>query len=324
MPLAARRLVLALVWLVVLAVLGIGLWRAFQPRPAALQGQVEAQEVNVSAKIAGRVGRVLVQPGQAVKAGDVLFELDSPEVAAKLSQAEAAQQAAQAVSTKAQHGARPQEVEMARTQWQRAVTGADLAQATFKRVQSLFDEGLVARQKRDEAEAQWKAADEQAKAAKAQYAMAQEGARVEDRAAAAAQARQVAGVVAEVEVAQAETRIVAPVAGEVARVQIQPGELAPTGFPVVTLVKLAEPWVVLQLREDELGAFPMGSRHHGTVVALKQGADFAVSAIAVLPDFATWRAAKPGGADLRTFEVRLKPVAPVAGVRPGMSVLFDR
>lgn len=323
MTLAARRVLPVLAGLVLLALLAWGLWRAFTPPPAPLQGQVEAREINVAAKIAGRVGRVLVQPGQSVAAGQALFELDSPEVTAKLSQAEAAQQAAQAVSDKAEHGARPQEVEMARTQWQRARTAADLARTTLQRVQSLYDEGLVARQKRDEAEAQSRAADEQAKAAQAQYAMAQEGARREDRAAAAAQARQVAGVVAEVQAAQAETRIVAPAAGEVARVQINAGEIAPQGFPVVTLVDLSDPWVVLQLREDEMAAFAMGSVHRGTVLATRRATDFRVSAVAVLPDFATWRAARPGGADLRTFEVRLKPVARVEGLRPGMSVVFD-
>jgi len=324
MTLRTRRLLLALLWALILAALAWGLWRSFQPHPLPLQGQVEAQELNVSAKIAGRVGRVLVQPGQAVAAGEVLFELDSPEVAAKLSQAQGAQAAAQAVSSKAHNGARPEEVEMARTQWQRAVTGAELARSTWQRVQALFDEGLIARQKRDEAEAQSKAADEQARAAQAQYDMARQGARSEDKAAAAAQARQVAGVVAEVEVAQSETRIRAPAAAEVARVQIQPGELAPAGFPVLTLVRLDEPWVVLQLREDELPGFAKGSSHHGQVPGLRTEADFKVTAIAVLPDFATWRAAKPGGADLRTFEVRLKPPSPVAGLRPGMSVMFAR
>ncbi len=323
-PSRARRLAFAAAWLVVIALLAWGLHRAFTPEPPPLQGQVEAQEVNVSAKIAGRVARVLVQPGQAVKVGDTLFELDSPEVAAKLSQAEAAQDAAQAVSSKAQHGARPEEVEMARTQWRRAVTGADLAHVTYTRVQALFDEGLVARQKRDEAEAQWRAADEQAKAAQAQYAMAQRGARGEDKAAAAAQARQVAGVVAEVQVARAETRIAAPVAGEVARVQVQPGELAPQGFPVVTLVKLDDPWVVLQLREDEMAAFAKGTVHRGTLLAFRREADFTVTAVAVLPDFATWRAARPGGADLHTFEIRLKPAARIDGLRPGMGVVFGR
>lgn len=131
-----------------------------------------------------------------------------------------------------------------------------------------------------------------------------------------------AGVVAEVEAAQAETHIRAPAAGEVAKVQIQPGELAPQGYPVVTLVNLADVWAVLPVREDKLADFAMGSRHTVELPALRRSAEFAVSAVAVMPDFATWRAARPGGTDLRTFEVRLRPLQPVPGLRPGMSVVF--
>jgi HlyD family secretion protein len=66
----------------------------------------------------------------------------------------------------------------------------------------------------------------------------------------------------------------------------------------------------------------MGTVHEGEIPALKVSAQFKVSSVGVLPDFATWRAARPGGIDLRTFEVRLRPVAPVTNLRPGMSVVF--
>jgi HlyD family secretion protein len=306
----------------VLLALGWGVKKAFEPVVLPLQGQVEAQEINVSSKVPGRVGAVKVSLGQAVQAGELLFELNSPEVAAKVEQAQAAQQAAQAVSNKAQAGARPEEVTMAKASWERAQTGERIARTTLDRVQAMADQGVLARQKRDEAEAQWRAAQQQAQAAQAQYQLAQHGARPEDRAAAAAQARQVAGVVSEAEVAQAETQIRAPAAGEVARIQIQPGELAPQGFPVITLVQLADPWVVLAVREDRLQAFQPGSEHRGQVPALAQDLKLKVSSVAVMPDFATWRAARPGGTDLRTFEVRLKPVAKTPGLRPGMSVVF--
>jgi HlyD family secretion protein len=58
------------------------------------------------------------------------------------------------------------------------------------------------------------------------------------------------------------------------------------------------------------------------VPALKAQVAFKVSSIAVLPDFATWRAARPGGTDLRTFEIRLRPAQVPPGLRPGMSVVF--
>jgi len=318
----SKQRIAGLLGVLVLIFIGWGLYQAFQPQRLPLQGQMDAQEVNVSSKVAGRVGELNVKLGDTVAKGQVLFQLTSPEVDAKIAQATAASQAADAVAKKAQAGARPEEVRAARANWQRAQTGAAIAKTTYERVNNMFAEGVIARQKRDEAEAQWKAAEQQAQAARAQYDMANAGARPEDKNAADAQARQVGAVLTEAQVALAETKIAAPVAGQVSKIQIQPGELAPQGFPVITLVNLADAWAVLQVREDEMAAFSMGSTHTANVPALKQQLTFKVSSVAVMPDFATWRAARPGGTDLRTFEIRLRPAIRVEGLRPGMSVVF--
>ena len=309
----------------VLAFIGYGLWRASQPPPDVFQGQMEARETDVAPKVTARIAQVLVKEGDVIAAGALLVRTDSPEVAAKLAQATAAQQAAQAVADKARNGARPQEVEMARLQWQRAQAAADLARTSFQRVDNLFREGLVAAQKRDEAAANDKASRDQALAAKAQYDMARAGARPEDLAAAVAQARQVAGVVAEVEAAQAETELKSPVAGEVAKVLAKVGELSPQGVAVVTVVDLSDQWVVLNVREDRLQRFAMGSEFDASLPALGgQSVRFKVSYVAVLPDFATWRATRAGqGFDVRTFEVHARPLQAIAGARPGMSVLVQ-
>ena len=309
--------------LAVVALLGWGLYRAAQPVPEQLQGQMEATETDIAPKITARIAQVLVQEGDTVAVGALLVRTDSPEVAAKLAQAQAAQQAAQSVADKARNGARPQEIEMARLQWQRAQTAAELARTSFQRVDNLFREGLVAAQKRDEAAANHKASRDQALAARAQYDLARAGARTEDQAAAAAQVRQVGGVVAEAEAARAETELKSPVAGEVAKVLAKVGELSPQGVAVVTVVDLADQWVVLNVREDRLQRFAMGSEFDATLPALGgQAARFKVSYVAALPDFATWRATRAGqGFDVRTFEVRARPLQAIAGARPGMSVL---
>ena len=309
--------------LAVVALLGWGLYRAAQPVPEQLQGQMEATETDIAPKITARIAQVLVQEGDTVAAGDLLVRTDSPEVAAKLAQAQAAQQAAQSVADKARNGARPQEIEMARLQWQRAQAAAELARTSFQRVDNLFRDGLVAAQKRDEAAANHKASRDQALAARAQYDLARAGARPEDQAAAAAQVRQVGGVVAEAEAARAETELKSPVAGEVAKVLAKVGELSPQGVAVVTVVDLADQWVVLNVREDRLQRFAMGSEFDASLPALGgQSARFKVSYVAALPDFATWRATRAGqGFDVRTFEVRARPLQAIAGARPGMSVL---
>ena len=320
-----RSLGLALMAGAALAALGYGFWRAAQPAPVSFQGQMEARETDVAPKITARIAEVLVREGDKVQPGTPLLRLDSPEVAAKLAQATAAQQAAQAVASKAAHGARPQEIEMARLNWQRAQAAAELAEKSFRRVEGLARDGLVAAQKRDEAEANHKAARDQALAARAQYDLARAGAREEDKTAAAAQARQVAGVVAEVQAAQAETSLPSPVAGEVAKVLARPGELSPQGVAVVTVVDLQDQWVVLNLREDQLARFAIGSEFEATLPALAgRTVRFKVYMSSVLPDFATGRATRAGqGFDVRTFEVRARPLAPVDGARPGMSVLVN-
>lgn len=309
----------------VVSALGYGFWRASQPAPDFFQGQMEARETDVAPKITARIAEVLVREGDPVQPGTPLLRLDSPEVQAKLSQATAAQEAAQAVASKAAHGARPQEIEMARLNWQRAQAAANLAEKSFHRVEGLARDGLVAAQKRDEAEANHVAARNLALAARAQYDLARAGARDEDKTAAAAQARQVAGVVAEVQAAQAETRLTSPVVGEVSKVLARPGELSPQGVAVVTVVNLKDQWVVLQVREDKLARFAVGTEFDATLPALPDHTvRFKVYQSSVLPDFATWRATRAGqGFDVRTFEVRARPLEPIDGARPGMSVLVN-
>jgi HlyD family secretion protein len=293
-------------------------------RPDLVQGEVEAAQVDVSAKIPGRVAEVLVDVGQKVKKGDTLARLASPEIGARLDQASAVRAAASAQSAKADRGARQEEIRAAESQWVRAEAAATLGKSTWERLERLSRDGVVPAQRRDEAEANWKAARAAADATRALYDMALAGARSEDRDAAAAVVRQAQGAVSEVEAYIGETTLVAPRDGEVAARNVEAGELAAPGYPVVTLVDLSDTWVVFNLREDRLAGLKVGDRLDARVPALGRDVELRVSALAPLADFATWRSTSAsGGFDLRTFEVRAKPAGPVDGLRPGMSAIVD-
>jgi HlyD family secretion protein len=326
MKISRSALVVTTVVLLVLALLAVGLRLAFRPQPVLLEGEVEATEIDVAAKVPGRVESVAIKLGQSVERGALLFTLESPELRAKLTQAEGARDAAGAMSRKADTGARLEEIRAAEQQWQRAQAAADLAAVTLERVERLHREGIVPRQRRDEAEAQTKAARAAAASAQALHEMAVSGAREEDRAAAAAVASQAGGAVTEVEVYLAETQIKAPHAGEVSSLLIDPGEIAPAGFPVVTLVDLTDIWVVFQIREDLLAGIGLGTELTGRVPALgNREVTFKIDYLAALGAFATWRATSASaGFDLKTFEIRARPIEPVAGLRPGMSVIVRR
>ena len=81
--------------------------------PEIIQGQAEADEYRVSSKVPGRILEFRVKEGDKVKAGDTLAILEAPDVKAKLSQAQAAEQAAQALNEKAQRGTRQEQLQAA-------------------------------------------------------------------------------------------------------------------------------------------------------------------------------------------------------------------
>jgi HlyD family secretion protein len=155
--------------------------------------------------------------------------------------------------------------------------------------------------------------------------MALSGARDEDRRSAAALEDQAAGAVSEVRAYLDETRLLSPIDGEVSVVVSEDGELAAAGYPILTLLDLSDVWVSFNLREDRLGDLRMGSRFEARMPALNdEVVELEVSYIAAQGDFATWRSTSAsGGFDLKTFEVRARPVAPVDGLRPGMSAVVN-
>ncbi|ENM5739867.1 HlyD family secretion protein [Vibrio mimicus] len=302
--------------------IGYRFYQAYQPEPVTLQGQIESQQYSISSKVPGRIDQVLVRKGDQVEKGQLIFTLLSPEIDAKLEQAIAGQKAAGALAQEAENGAREQQIQAAKDQWLKAQAAADLAEKTYLRVNNLYNDGVVSEQKRDEAKTQWQAAKYTESAALQMYELAKEGAREETKQAALEKARMAAGAVAEVEAYAADTKIQSWFDGEVSQVLMHSGELAPQGFPVVTVVDTQDTWAVFNVREDLLKHFTQGTQFEAYLPALDKNVEFKVTHVAVMGDFATWRSTDATqGFDLRTFEVEARPVKPTEGLRMGMSVV---
>ncbi|ELR8727808.1 efflux RND transporter periplasmic adaptor subunit [Vibrio vulnificus] len=303
---------------------GYSFYQAYQPEPVRLQGMIEAQQYSISSKVPGRIDQVLVRKGENITKGQLVFTLHSPEIEAKLEQAKAGEKAAGALAQEAEKGARSQQIQAAKDQWLKAKAAADLMEKTYQRVNNLYNDGVVAEQKRDEAMTQWQAAKYTESAAFQMYEMAKEGVRDETKLAAAEKARMAAGAVAEVEAYANDTRIESWFDGEVSQVLLKSGELAPQGFPVVTVIDTQDAWAVLNVREDLLKHFQKDQTFSAYLPALDKKIEFKVSHIAVMGDFATWRATDASkGFDLRTFEVEARPVTPAHDLRMGMSLVVE-
>jgi HlyD family secretion protein len=314
-------LIALLTVVVIVAVVGV---LALRPEKTLIQGEAEAAEYRVSGKVPGRIEMYLYEEGEQVKKGDTLVVIYSPEVEAKKAQALAARDMAEAVNQKAKNGAQREQITGAYELYQKAKAGEEIYRKSYERVQRLYDKGVVSAQKRDEVEAQYKAAAATVKAARSQYDMALSGARAEDKAAAEAQVARVDGILQEVAAAEAEKYLLSPCDGEVSELFPKIGELVGQGSPVMAIVDLNDVWFTFAVREDMLAKFPMGSVVEITVPALGTNTKYPVTVthIKAMGTYATWRTTKQnGGYDVRTFDVKCRPVAPIPNLRPGMTAL---
>ena len=290
-----------------------------------IQGEMEVEEYRVSGKVPGRILELRAKEGDFVKAGDTLAIIEAPEVAAKMVQAQSAVDAASAMDQMAQNGARKEQIQAAAQLLEQAKAGLEIAEKSYNRMKALYEEEVVSAQKFDEAEAMYKSAQAQVKAARSQYEMAVNGARVEERRAASATVGQARGAVLEVNSYIQETVQVAQMAGEVTDVYPKVGELVGTGTPIMSIALMDDQWATFNIREDQLKDLKVGAEITVKIPALDKETKMKVTSMKDKGSFAVWKATKASGQyDQKTFEVKARPTEMIEGIRPGMSVILKR
>ena len=229
------------------------------------------------------------------------------------------------MSEMANNGARKEQVRAAYALLQQAKAGLDIAKKSYERVQRLFDEGVMTAQKRDEAFANYKALEAQTKAAQSQYDMAVNGARQEEKKAAAAQVDRAKGAVEEVNSYINETMQIAQMEGEVSDIYPKTGELIGAGSPIMSISQLNDMWGTFNIREDQLEGMKNGSVFKAFLPAFNKEIRMKVYYIKDQGSYATWKATKSNGEyDLKTFEVKARPLEKIDGLRPGMSLIIKK
>lgn len=290
-----------------------------------IQGEVEVSEYRVSSKLPGRIAEICVTEGDFVHKGDTLAILDVPEVEAQKRAAEATQDAAKAVSDMADNGARKEQIQAAYQLWQQAVAASDIAEKTYKRLQNLYNEGVISAQKRDEAFAAYKATQAKVLAAKSQYDMAKSGARNEERKAASDQANAAKNATDVVKSLLRETVQIATADGEVSEIFPKVGELVGLGSPIMSISEMNDMWGTFNIREDQLNGMKVGDTFKAYCPAFDKEIEMKVYHIKDQGSFAVWKATKTNGQyDIKTFEVKARPSKPVEGLRPGMTLIIRK
>lgn len=306
----------------VIAIIGF----IFMNRPDSyIEGQVEGTNVRISGKLPGRVMEFFVREGDTVKAGDTLVHIHSSIAEAKLGQAEAMKEVAQAQNKKIDAGTRLQIINTAASLLSQAEAAVTITKKTYDRMERLFSEGVISEQKRDEAKAAYEAAVAARDAAAAQLSLAKSGAQSEDKQSAAALVSAAGSSVDEVQAVLEDSYLTAPYNGTVDQIYPEAGELVALGAPIMSLLRADDRWVTFNVREELLNDLPMGKEITVMIPALgKREINVKVYYIRDMGSYATWRSTKSTGSyDSRTFQIKARPTEEVPGLRPGMSVIYS-
>lgn len=175
-------------------------------------GVIEVNETDVNVKVPGKILDMMIEEGDMVKEGDVIATIEAENILAKLDQAKAvleianarveqskiayeaqveqsssqiqqangAYSAAKAQLDKAKKGARPQQLEQTKETVTQAKEAYEYSKATYERVQKLYNEGVIPQQKLDGAKAEFEVAKAKYNQAQQQLDLVKEGVQVED------------------------------------------------------------------------------------------------------------------------------------------------
>ncbi len=290
-----------------------------------IQGEVEVGEYRVSCKLPARVVEIRVKEGDFVHKGDTLAILEIPEMNAQEKVAQSTEAATQALSNLTEEGARREAIQGAQQLVVQAKAATDVAKKTYDRMQNLFSEGVMSQQKRDEAKAAWEVALAHENAMKSQYEMAKNGARTEEKKAAQSQANAAKHAVDVVRSVLKETVQVAAVDGEVSDIYPKEGELVGMGSPILSISMMKDMWGTFNVREDQLNGLKVGDTFTAFSPAFNKELKLKVFEIKDEGSYAVWKATKSNGQyDLKTFEVKARPINPFDGLRPGMSLIVKK
>ncbi|MGH7415288.1 MAG: HlyD family secretion protein, partial [Candidatus Rokuibacteriota bacterium] len=230
-------------------------------------GTIEALQVDVSAKIAGRIAERPVDDGDHVLAGQLLVRLDDAEQAAEVRRQEAAVRTAESTLNDLEAGARRQELEDARAALLSATATREWTERDYRRAEGLFRQTLIAAQEVDRARQAYEVAAAQEVSARQKLLLLEAGPRPGQVEAARGQLAQARNALDLARTRLEEMTIFSPLGGIVLRKNLEVGEMATPGVPILTLMKPSDIWVRAYVPEEEIGRIKVGSPARITVDA---------------------------------------------------------
>jgi HlyD family secretion protein len=232
----------------------LALWRAWRAPSSelVLQGNVEVRQVNLGFKVAGRIEKLAVDEGDAVRPGEQLASLEKVYFTDALDQARALRDQAAANDLKMRTGNRLEDIAQAEANLEEAQATLKNANQTFDRAEALLRAASGTVKDRDDALAAQRVATAKVDVAQQALNLMKAGYRVEDIATARAQLAQQDAAVAVAERQLADADLVAPSAGVVQSRVREVGAIVNVGDPVFVLSLTTPVWVRAYVAEPDL------------------------------------------------------------------------
>lgn len=292
------------------------------PKDAVI-GMVDAEFIDVSASLPGRVLDIPVKEGEDVKEGQTVAQMKTSEIETIQSQVADAVEIARSQMDKIDRGVEPEVLASAKNLQQIAQQQMDLMSKTYSRFQNLYSEGVVSGQERDVIYFKYKAAQKELETAKLNVQLLERGNNREMKNSAQAilnQAQKAEKLTQEI---KDNASLKAPVSGTISTIVSKKGEMVNAGYPMMTIQKDDSFFVKFNLRQNQMAKIDKGSmvtmKIPGCIPETVKGK---VSELAPALGYADWVPEKQNGEfELRTFQIKVKPENPKAikGLRSGMT-----
>ncbi|MDG5767224.1 biotin/lipoyl-binding protein [Balneolales bacterium ANBcel1] len=295
-------------------------------RQDLLEGRVKLETVYIASKVPGRISEVRVEEGDMVRAGDTLAIIDVPEIAAKLDQAGGAVASARAQYEMARAGATTYDRRRADAQLDAARAQYEFAAASYRRMENMFNDSLIAAQEYEKIRAQYRSARSQLEAARAQKEDADSGVRSEKIEMARGDLQRAQAALREAEIAWQDRVITAPADLRVQDVVLRSGELATPGYNLFSGYVTEAPKFRFTVPESMMEGFQTGSTYMVSGGFDHRELEVTLQRIAPLPKYASITTMYPRHQlGESVYELHFRPVRPeeAAALQHNMTFLIE-
>ncbi|MDY6904730.1 MAG: efflux RND transporter periplasmic adaptor subunit [Thermodesulfobacteriota bacterium] len=278
-----------------------------------VSGNIEVTEARIGFKVPGTLDRRMVDEGDQVTRGQVVAMLDNRDQQVAVTRAEANVAYSQSVLDELTAGTRPQDIERARAELERAEAAYKVAQvrlsqarSDFKRFEALYKDSGISRREFEQYKTGYETAQSQSREAAARVAnarealsLSKEGPRKETLDQATAQLKSAKAALTQARLQLAYTELKAPMDGVVLTKAAETGEFLTPGSAVFVIGDLAHPWVRAYINETDMGRVRLKNKADITIDSYPDKIfDGAVSYISDQAEFTP--------KSVQTFEERVK------------------